>query len=103
LSSRIEHITPNLEEWPITRFYNKRGEFIKALNEYTFTRLAEKNTDIVSVLEKTIYMEKERVKLRHQKRKLQKQKSWFLESSIDMQKKLLVVLLLKLFDLQGRL
>jgi len=62
LSSRIEHITPNLDEWPITRFYDKRSEFISALNEYTFKRLADKNTDIISVLEKTIYMEKQRVK-----------------------------------------
>jgi len=62
LSSHKEHITPNLDEWPITRFYEKRGDFIKALNEYTFKRLSDKNSDIVSVLEKTIYMEKQRVK-----------------------------------------
>ncbi len=62
MSSRKEHIIPNPDEWPITRFYEKRSEFIKALNEYTFKRLSDKNSDIVSVLEKTIYMEKQRVK-----------------------------------------
>ena len=62
MSSLIDHIIPNIEDWPITRFYDRREYFIKSLNEYTFKRLVDKNTDIISVLEKTIYMEKQRVK-----------------------------------------
>lgn len=62
LGSQKNHIITDLEEWPITKFYTKRTEFIKALNEYTFSRLQEKNVDLISVLEKTIYMEKQRVK-----------------------------------------
>ncbi len=62
MSSQKDHIIANLDNWPITKFYEKRSEFVHALNEYTFKRLKEKNTDLISVLEKTIYMEKQRVK-----------------------------------------
>ena len=62
MGSQKQHIIANLDEWPITKFYNKRSEFVQALNEYTFSRLEEKNVDLISVLEKTIYMEKQRVK-----------------------------------------
>ena len=62
MGSQKNHIIPDLEQWPITRFYDQRSEFIKALNEYTFSRLKEKNSDVISLLEKTIYMEKQRVK-----------------------------------------
>lgn len=62
MGSQKDHIIANLDEWPITKFYNQRKEFVDALNEYTFKRLQEKNSDLISVLEKSIYMEKQRVK-----------------------------------------
>ena len=62
MGSQKDHIIADLEAWPITKFYNNRAEFVEALKLYTFSRLKEKNNDLISVLEKSIYMEKQRVK-----------------------------------------
>lgn len=61
MGDQIEHIIPDLGKWPITNFFENRSEFIKALNDYTFKKLLEKDSDLKSLLEKTIYMEKQRV------------------------------------------
>jgi len=62
LGDQIEHIIPDLGKWPITHFFENRSTFIEALNDYTYNKLLEKDSDLKSILEKTIYMEKERVK-----------------------------------------
>jgi len=56
------HIIEDLKEWPITRFYNRRGEFIQALNDFAFKRLGNREKDLQSVLEKTLYLEAIRAK-----------------------------------------
>ncbi len=61
MGDQIEHIIPDLGEWPITNFFENRSEFIEALNDYTYKKLLEKDSDLKSLLEKTIYMEKQRV------------------------------------------
>ncbi len=62
LSSQVQHIIPDLDQWPITKFYNSRTEFIEALNNYVYDRIVEKNDDLRSLLEKTIYLEIQRTK-----------------------------------------
>ncbi len=51
-----------MADWPITKFYNSRVEFISALSDYTLDRLIQKNPDLTEVVAKTIFQEKKRAK-----------------------------------------
>lgn len=57
------HIIPNPEDWPINQFGSSRNKFIEELNEYTLDRILFKHKDdIESLLEKSLYLEKQRAK-----------------------------------------
>jgi glycerol-3-phosphate O-acyltransferase len=63
LKSTLPHIIPDIKEWPIYKISEKRLEFIEALNAYTRTRLFEdSNVTREDLLDKTIYLEKLRVR-----------------------------------------
>lgn len=63
ISSDIKHIIPDIKRWPIYKFSRFREEFIEDLNEYTKKNLLYSDAvSIVELLEKTVYLEKLRVK-----------------------------------------
>ena len=63
MKSTLPHIIPNIKDWPIYKISEKRPEFIANLNAYTRRRLFEdNNVTIEDLLDKTIYLEKLRVK-----------------------------------------
>lgn len=63
MKSVYPHIIPEIEDWPIYKLHSDRAGFIKELNAYAKGRLLS-NTKLTTLelLEKTIYMEKIRVK-----------------------------------------
>ena len=63
MKSTLPHIIPDIKDWPIYKISEKREEFIEDLNRYTKIRLFE-NSVVSSedLLDKTIYLEKLRVK-----------------------------------------
>ena len=63
MESTLPHIIPDIQDWPIHKISENRSQFIKELNVYTKERLFEDSDLTVSeLLEKTIYLEKIRVK-----------------------------------------
>ncbi len=58
----LDHILPNLYDWPISIFSKRREEFIKELVDFTFERLTTDNFDAQQLLSKSIYLERQRVK-----------------------------------------
>ena len=63
MKSTLPHIIPDIRDWPIYKISENRAEFISNLNAYTRTRLFEdNNVTIEDLLDKTIYLEKLRVK-----------------------------------------
>lgn len=63
MKSVYPHIIPDIEQWPIHQIHTRRAEFIKELNAYSKDRLLS-NTKMtkLELLEKTVYLEKIRVK-----------------------------------------
>ena len=63
MKSVFPHIIPEITEWPIHKLHNDREGFVKGLNAYAKDRLLS-NTKMtkLELLEKTIYLEKIRVK-----------------------------------------
>lgn len=58
------HIIESVEDWPISKFAASRPQFIAQLNAYTLKRILDKNDgDIEQLLSRTIYQERQRVKL----------------------------------------
>ncbi|MDF1696235.1 MAG: 1-acyl-sn-glycerol-3-phosphate acyltransferase [Saprospiraceae bacterium] len=63
MKSTLPHIIPDIKKWPIYKISENRAEFISNLNAYTRSRLFEDNkTPVEDILDKTIYLEKLRVK-----------------------------------------
>jgi len=63
LKSTLPHIIPDIKNWPIYKISERRTEFIGELNTYTRSRLFEgNNVSTEDLLDKTIYLEKLRVK-----------------------------------------
>ena len=59
----LPHIIPDVKDWPIYKISENRAEFILELNKYTRKRLFEDNNATTEdLLDKTIYLEKLRVK-----------------------------------------
>jgi len=91
LKKTVEHIIPNIEDWPISQFGEKRGDFVADLNAFVLKEIVENHgSDLEPLLAKTIYLEKRRSK---------NNKS---VSSTDMTKKLLAPLSLKPSSLPTR-
>jgi len=57
-----DHILPNLKDWPITQFSENRDTFISKLTEYVLNKYIQSGTPIIEILNKTVYLEKQRVK-----------------------------------------
>ena len=63
MSDRKPHIIRKVSEWPIFKLSQNRYEFIQTVNEEVFNRLSENHgPDFESLLEKTAYLEKIRIK-----------------------------------------
>lgn len=56
------HIKPNIEEWPIFIFSKDRNEFRKDLADYIYDRIVSRQSDVASLISKTVYLEKQRIK-----------------------------------------
>ena len=63
MKKTVEHIIPNMEDWPISQFGEKRGEFVFELNDFVLKKiLASHGENLEPLLAKTIYLEKKRSK-----------------------------------------
>lgn len=56
------HIKPSIEAWPIYIFSKNRNEFRKDLADYIYDRLVSRQSDVASLISKTVYLEKQRIK-----------------------------------------
>ena len=59
-----EHIIPDINEWPIADLSKRRSVFVKQLQDFTYGKLTKNKSfsSIKEFIEKTIYLEKSRVK-----------------------------------------
>lgn len=63
MKSVYPHIIPEITDWPIFKIHKRRAEFIQELNVYTKDRLlSNTKMSILELLEKTVYLEKIRVR-----------------------------------------
>lgn len=63
MKKAFSHIIPNEEDWPINRFGKDRKRFVAELNALAEERiLAKHGDDIQTLLEKSLYLERQRVK-----------------------------------------
>ncbi len=63
MKNTVEHIIPKMEDWPISQFGEKRGEFVLELNDFVLKEILENHgDDLEPLLAKTIYLEKRRSK-----------------------------------------
>jgi len=59
----VEHIIPNMADWPISQFGEKRGEFVFELNDFVLKKILDSHGEnLEPLLAKTIYLEKKRSK-----------------------------------------
>jgi len=56
------HIMPSMKDWPITRFSEERDAFIERLIKFTMDRLMRSAHSVEDLLDKSIYLERQRVK-----------------------------------------
>ena len=61
-TNNYEHIISDLKDWPICQFSDNRDAFIKKLTEFVLNKYIQNETPILDLLNKTIYLEKARVK-----------------------------------------
>ncbi len=61
-SEHLSHIIPSLEKWPIRQFSGDRDAFIQRLINYILERLLQSNSNPTELLNKTVYLERQRVK-----------------------------------------
>ncbi len=57
-----DHIYPNLEDWPIRNFAQDRDGFVERLIGYTMNKLQASSNSSLELLNKTVYLEKQRSK-----------------------------------------
>ncbi|MEJ6808378.1 MAG: 1-acyl-sn-glycerol-3-phosphate acyltransferase [Saprospiraceae bacterium] len=63
MKNTVEHIIPNMADWPISQFGEKRGEFVLELNDFVLKKiLVSYGENLEPLLAKTIYLEKKRSK-----------------------------------------
>jgi glycerol-3-phosphate O-acyltransferase len=59
----MQHIYPNLEDWPIYKLSEKRAQHVEEINSHTYHALKDtEDKQLYELLNKTIYLEKQRVK-----------------------------------------
>ena len=57
-----DHILPDLKDWPITKFSEDRDNFIQRHIDFVLTKLVQSKLPVSELLNKTVYLEKIRVK-----------------------------------------
>ena len=63
MKNTVEHIIPNMADWPISQFGEKRGEFVFELNDFVLKKILDSHREnLEPLLAKTIYLEKKRSK-----------------------------------------
>ncbi len=63
MANTYPHIDEDLSKWPITKQSQDRTGFIERLNDFVIKQLVENHKDLQSLISKTIYLERQRVKL----------------------------------------
>ena len=58
----LSHIIPSISDWPITKFSEDRDGFVERLVKFTYDRLIDSSHDVLDLLNKTVYLERQRVK-----------------------------------------
>lgn len=63
MSIRKPHIIADVKEWPIYKVSQKRHQFIQDINQHVYDQLSKNHSaDFEALLEKTVYLEKIRVR-----------------------------------------
>jgi len=63
LSIRKPHIIEDVKEWPIYKISQNRHQFVQDINQHVYEQLSKNHsTDFEALLEKTVYLEKIRVR-----------------------------------------
>ncbi len=62
MAKKKKNIIPNIEDWPVYKISVDRENFISEMNEFVYNRLTNHFSDLETVLNKAVYMEKQRVK-----------------------------------------
>ena len=63
MKNTVEHIIPDMKDWPISQFDEKRGEFVLELNNFVLKEILDNHGEnLEPLLAKTIYLEKKRSK-----------------------------------------
>lgn len=63
MKNTVEHIFPNMDDWPISQFGERRGEFVLELNDFVLKEILDSHGEnLEPLLAKTIYLEKKRSK-----------------------------------------
>ncbi len=63
-AKQYEHIIPDLKDWPIHKFTEGREAFIERLIDYVLDKVLSSQISHLEILNKTVYLEQKRVKLR---------------------------------------
>lgn len=60
---RIEHVFPNIEDWPIYKLSEDRRNFVQEIDEFTLERFMRKpSPQLTDIISKAIYQERIRMK-----------------------------------------
>jgi glycerol-3-phosphate O-acyltransferase len=60
----IRHLYPDIEEWPVARISKERKVFVENLNAFVLERILDNNNrNLSELISKTVYLEKQRIKL----------------------------------------
>lgn len=64
MANVYEHIIPDIDQWPVTKISHRREQFIEELNKFVLDKLLESHGENINdLISKTIYLEKQRIKL----------------------------------------
>lgn len=59
----IKHLYPEVEDWPVAKASKERKLFVENLNAFVLERILDNNKNIFELIAKTVYLEKQRIKL----------------------------------------
>ncbi len=59
----IKHLYPEVEDWPVAKASKERKIFVENLNAFVLERILDNNKNIFELIAKTVYLEKQRIKL----------------------------------------
>lgn len=83
IHKQLPPIIPNIDAWPINKFYLNREKFIRELNLFVFKKIKSNGRSYEEILAKTVYLEMQRVANMPWKVDPEDDKSYWKELSIE--------------------